>query len=68
MRKKNVVILVDGEEDVLTLPCITGSPDNPLVLYGQPSQGLVVATATPSVKAETSETLGRMNREENDQS
>ena len=64
MREENVVILVDGEEDLLTLPCIAESPDDAIVLYGQPSRGLVVVSTSPTVKKEAVLILGRMTREE----
>jgi GTP-dependent dephospho-CoA kinase len=37
-----VLILVDGEEDLATIPCILMAPSGSLVLYGQPGEGLVV--------------------------
>ncbi len=58
------VILVDGEEDLLTLPCIVESPDNAFVIYGQPSQGMVVVTASPTLKKEMRSLLDKMPREE----
>jgi GTP-dependent dephospho-CoA kinase len=64
MREREVVIYVEGEEDLLTLPCISESPVNSLVLYGQPSQGLVVVTVTPSARSSASEILSRMTREQ----
>ena len=64
MKEQDVLILIDGEEDLLTLPCIVESPPGAVVLYGQPSQGLVVVNATPAVKKETRLILGRMIREE----
>jgi GTP-dependent dephospho-CoA kinase len=64
MKEREVVIYVEGEEDLLTLPCISESPNNALVLYGQPSQGLVVVTVTPGVRTRASEMLGRMSREQ----
>jgi GTP-dependent dephospho-CoA kinase len=64
MKEREVVIYVEGEEDLLTLPCIAESPPNSLVLYGQPSQGLVVVTTSPSSKKKASEILGRMTREQ----
>lgn len=36
-----VRILVDGEEDLLTLPLIAMSPEGSVVFYGQPKKGLV---------------------------
>ncbi|OLE90712.1 MAG: hypothetical protein AUF79_09060 [Crenarchaeota archaeon 13_1_20CM_2_51_8] len=64
MKDDDAVILVDGEEDLLALPSIVECPTNSLVLYGQPSQGLVVVDASPDVKNEASLILGRMIREE----
>ncbi len=64
MKQTNALILVEGEEDLLTLPCIVESPDNALVLYGQPSEGLVVVSTTPDIRQEASLILERMAREE----
>jgi uncharacterized protein (UPF0218 family) len=58
------LILVEGEEDLLTLPCIVESPDNALVLYGQPSEGLVVVSTNAEARQEASLILERMIREE----
>jgi len=35
-------ILVDGEEDLLVLPICLHAPENSVVMYGQPDQGLVI--------------------------
>jgi uncharacterized protein (UPF0218 family) len=67
MKERDALILVDGEEDLLTLPCIVESPDDGVVLYGQPSQGLIVVATTPDVKKEAGEILSRMAREETSQ-
>jgi len=64
MKDDDAVILVDGEEDLLALPCIVESPNNSLVLYGQPSQGLVVVDTSSTVRNEASLILSRMTREE----
>ena len=64
MKDDDAVILVDGEEDLLALPCIVESPNNSLVLYGQPSQGLVVVDTSSTVRNEASLILNRMTREE----
>lgn len=36
------IVLVDGEEDLLTLPAIEVSENGSLVIYGQPGEGVVV--------------------------
>ena len=64
MREREALILVDGEEDLLTLPCIVESPDDGLVLYGQPSEGLIVVATTGDVRREADQILSRMTREE----
>jgi uncharacterized protein (UPF0218 family) len=66
MREEDVVLFVEGEEDLLALPCIVESPDKGLVLYGQPSRGLVVVETTPAVKKEAGLIIGRMIREDVD--
>lgn len=64
MKDEEALIIVEGEEDLLALPCIVESPSNSLVLYGQPSKGLVVVDTNPKAKSEASLILGRMTREE----
>jgi len=34
-------VLVDGEEDLFTLVAVSQAPENTLVVYGQPNQGVV---------------------------
>ena len=64
MKDEEALIVVEGEEDLLALPCIAESPDDSLVLYGQPSKGLVVVETNPKVKSEASLIMNRMTREE----
>ena len=64
MKDEEALIVVEGEEDLLALPCIVESPDGGLVLYGQPSQGLVVVETTPEAKNKAGLIIGRMIREE----
>ena len=64
MKDEDALIVVEGEEDLLALPCIVESPSNSLVLYGQPSKGLVVVDTNTKVKSEASLILSRMTREE----
>ncbi|MFQ5999373.1 MAG: GTP-dependent dephospho-CoA kinase family protein [Candidatus Bathyarchaeia archaeon] len=39
-------VLVDGEEDLLTLVAVLCAPENSLVVYGQPREGIVVVKVT----------------------
>ena len=37
----NRIIVVKGEEDLAVLPCLLIAPEDAVVLYGQPNEGLV---------------------------
>jgi hypothetical protein len=50
--KKQVQIIVDGEEDLLTLIAVMYAPENALVVYGQPYKGIVVVKVTQEKKAD----------------
>jgi uncharacterized protein (UPF0218 family) len=43
-------VLVDGEEDLLTLAAVLCSPIGSLVVYGQPHKGIVVIKVTELIK------------------
>jgi uncharacterized protein (UPF0218 family) len=45
-----VRILVNGEEDLLVLPVCIHAPENAVVLYGQPNEGLVIVRITPEIR------------------
>jgi len=55
-----VKIVVDGEEDLLTLAAVLYAPENSFVIYGQPYKGIVVIKATPEKKAEVARILKAM--------
>lgn len=55
-----VKIVVDGEEDLLTLIAVLYAPENSFVVYGQPYEGVVVVKATRNKKAEVAEILKAM--------
>ncbi len=58
--KKKTRVVVDGEEDLLTLPAILFSPIGSLVLYGQPMRGLVVVEVTKEKKVEIKRVIDKM--------
>ena len=35
------IIVVEGEEDLAVLPCLLIAPEDAVILYGQPNEGLV---------------------------
>ncbi|SVE46513.1 uncharacterized protein METZ01_LOCUS499367, partial [marine metagenome] len=45
-----VRITVDGEEDLLVLPVCIFAPENSVVMYGQPNEGLVIVHITPEIR------------------
>ncbi|MFC6796273.1 GTP-dependent dephospho-CoA kinase family protein [Haladaptatus sp. DYSN1] len=47
---ETVVIVVEGEEDLATLPAIVAAPEGASVVYGQPDAGMVLVTVTPEVR------------------
>ncbi|HZD13479.1 MAG TPA: GTP-dependent dephospho-CoA kinase family protein [Candidatus Binatus sp.] len=63
LKDENAMIIVDGEEDLLTLPATIEAPINALIVYGQPSVGIVVVRATREKKAELKELLDKFEKE-----
>jgi uncharacterized protein (UPF0218 family) len=55
-----VKIVVDGEEDLLTLAAVLSAPEDSFIIYGQPYKGIVVVKATPEKKAEVAVILKAM--------
>jgi uncharacterized protein (UPF0218 family) len=53
-------ILVDGEEDLLTLIAVLYAKENSLVIYGQPRKGIVVVKVTAAKRAEAKRILEAM--------
>ena len=50
IESKKVLIVVEGEEDLLAIPSVMDSPENSFILYGQPSDAMVVIISTQHVK------------------
>lgn len=57
---KKVRIDVEGEEDLLALPSIMIAPLGTTVIYGMPSQGLVVVHVDERIKNKVSSLIRRM--------
>ncbi|MCS7138815.1 MAG: GTP-dependent dephospho-CoA kinase family protein [Crenarchaeota archaeon] len=53
-------IIVEGEEDLLTLVAIQSAPEGSLVLYGQPGEGVVAIRVDESSRKMVSKILGTM--------
>ena len=58
--EERVHILVDGEEDLLTIVAVLYAPENSFVVYGQPFEGIVVVKVTSGKKAAAEEFLKAM--------
>ena len=54
-------VMVDGEEDLLTLAAVVRAPENSLVIYGQPHEGVVVVVITREKKDEVRKIMEDMN-------
>jgi uncharacterized protein (UPF0218 family) len=47
---KPVRIIVKGEEDLLVLPAVLFAPENSIVMYGQPNEGLVIVKINEGIR------------------
>lgn len=45
-KKQRIKIVVDGEEDLLTIPSVLYAPENSLIVYGLPRRGIVAVKVT----------------------
>jgi len=57
-------IVVDGEEDLATLPVILCAPLGSVVVYGQPNEGSVIVNVTPEKKEQIKNLMNKMIVEE----
>jgi len=60
----HIKIVVEGEEDLATLPAIFYAPMGSAVVYGQPNEGSVLVDVTPERKLHIEEFMKRMIVEE----
>ena len=58
-----VRIVVNGEEDLLVLPVAVYAPDNSVILYGQPNEGLVIVQVTEEVRNKAGSIMNSMSGE-----
>lgn len=54
-----VRVFVEGEEDLLGLPCFMEAPLGAKVLYGMPGKGVAVVEVNAAIQAKVRELLGR---------
>lgn len=56
------IITVEGEEDLLTLVAILSSPEQSIVAYGQPDEGIVLVRVSAEKKKEISDIVEQMDK------
>ncbi|AFK22007.1 GTP-dependent dephospho-CoA kinase [Pyrococcus sp. ST04] len=59
-RGKNVHIIINGEEDLATIPAVLYAPYNSYVIYGQPREGIVLIKVTHECKRRCAEIMRKM--------
>ena len=62
IEKGDSAVLVDGEEDLLTLVAVVVAPQGSLVVYGQPEEGIVLVRVTEKKKGEIETIINGMQR------
>jgi uncharacterized protein (UPF0218 family) len=55
-----VQLVVNGEEDLLVIPVCMYAPQNAVVMYGQPNEGLVVVIVTDEIRNKTKAIMNLM--------
>lgn len=55
-----VRIVVNGEEDLLVLPAAVSAPENSIIMYGQPNEGLVIVPVTQKVRDNAKKLMAAM--------
>lgn len=58
---KPAMVVVDGEEDLLTIPAVVEAPLGSVVFYGQPLEGVVAVEVTEASKERAREMLRQMS-------
>lgn len=58
--KPPVRIVVNGEEDLLVIPVCIHAPENAIIAYGQPNEGLVIIRLNDKIKKKTKSILDLM--------
>ncbi|MCW4006705.1 MAG: DUF359 domain-containing protein [Candidatus Bathyarchaeota archaeon] len=57
-------IVVDGEEDLLTIVATLHAPEGALIVYGQPYEGIVVVKVNTEKQSQAKKILDEMKKEE----
>jgi hypothetical protein len=60
--KGRTKVLVDGEEDLLALVVVLCAPENSIVVYGQPNEGVVAIRVTEETRELMHKILNAMEK------
>jgi uncharacterized protein (UPF0218 family) len=63
-KEERIKLVVDGEEDLATLPAILYAPLGAVVVYGQPNEGSVMVKVTDEMKEHVKSLMDKMIVEE----
>lgn len=58
--KKKIMIVVEGEEDLLGIPVVMLAPTGSLMLYGQPKEGIVIVDVNDEIREFVTSIQNRM--------
>ena len=64
--KERVMVVVQGKEDLATMPCIALAPLGSVVLYGMPGKGVVVVRVDEEAKRKVKSVLLQMEEANGD--
>ena len=59
-RPGSTVVVVDGEEDLASLPAVVAAPEGASVVYGQPDEGMVLVPVEEGTRARCRELIEGM--------
>ena len=60
--KGRIKVMIDGEEDLLTVVAVLSAPEGALVVYGQPHKGIVVVKVTKEQKEKMRRIVDAMDK------
>jgi hypothetical protein len=66
MADPEMLVLVEGEEDLAVIPLILSAPEGAMVLYGQPGEGVVVCEVNDAAKEKARLLLSCLVEQEKD--
>jgi len=61
-----ILMEVDGEEDLLLLPAVIHAPQNAVIFYGQPGEGMVAVFPNDELRKKMSSYLAQMEESNGD--